>query len=367
METTYCYRIYPNKKQIELIQKTFGCCRFVYNYFLNRRINAYQENNETIGYYQCCKELTILKQEYEWLKEPDKCALQNSLKFLDWAYQNYWKLHYGFPKFKSKKNNYKSYRTQFMNTTTGGNIKVLHKYIQLPKLGYVKTLDKRLPKGRILNATISQERSGHYYVVICCTDVNFEQLPKTHKNIGIDLGIINFATLSNGIKIDNPRFYEKSEKRVIKLQKELSRKTIGSSNYNKARIKVAKLYQHITSQRKDFLHKLTHELVTNYDTICIEDLDVSEMKESHSKAKNKHVGDVSFYEFRRQLEYKCDWYGKELRIIDRYYPSSQICHKCGNRDGKKSLDIRKWTCPNCNMELDRDINAAINILNAGLI
>ena len=335
MECSYRYRIYPNKKQTELIQKTFGCCRFVYNYFLDRRIKAFQENNITLGFYQCCKELTVLKQENEWLKEPDKCSLQNSLKDLDWAYQNFWKLNYGFPKFKSKKNNRKSYRTQFMKTTTGGNIKVLSKHIQLPKLGYVKTLDKQIPKGRILNATISQEPNGHYYVSISCTDVEFSKLPKTGKSVGIDLGIVDFATLSDGTKIANPRFFEKSEKKLAKLQRELSRKSIGGSNHNKARLKVAKLYQHISAQRKDFLHKLTTTLVNNYDTICIENLAASEMKQTTSSARNKHIEDVAFYEFRRQLEYKCKRYGKNLKIVDRYYPSTQICHICGKRDSKK--------------------------------
>lgn len=201
---------------------------------------------------------------------------------------------------------------------------------------------------------------------LCCTDVEFEQLPKTNQNIGIDLGLVDFAILSNGTKIENPRFYEKSEDKLAKLQRELSRKTIGSNRWNKARIKVANLQKHISNQRNDFLQKLTTEVVRTYDVVAIEDLDVKAMKETDSTIRNKRVGDVSWSEFRRMLTYKTQWYGKELSVIDRYYPSSQICHCCGYRDGKKSEDIRLWICPKCNSELDRDVNAAINILNEGL-
>lgn len=362
MEKAYKYRIYPNKTQQERIAKTFGCCRFIYNYFLDKRIELYKTQKESLTYNQCSKLLTDLKKEIEWLKEPDKCSLQNSLKDLDVAYKKFFKEHSGFPKFKSKKNRHRSYRTNYIN----GNIRFLNKHIQLPKLGNVKIRDKMIPFGRILNATISQEPNGHYYVSLCCTEVEVNPLPKTGISIGIDLGIETFASLSNGDKIPNPRFYERSEKKLAKLQRSLSRKTIGGSNWNKARIKVAKLQDHIKEQRRDFLQKLTTDIVRCYDTICIEDLDVSSMKETTTTVRNKHVGDVSWYEFRRQLTYKCNWYGKELTVINRYYPSSQVCHACGNQDTKKDESIRKWICPFCGTTLDRDINAAINILNEGL-
>lgn len=361
-EKTYKYRIYPNKKQKELIHKTFGCTRFVYNYYLNKRIEMYENDKITFTYNMCSKDLTQLKKELEWLKEPDKDSLQKCLKDLDMAYQKFFKEHSGYPKLKSKKNRYQSYRT----SCTNNNIRFENKYIKLPKLGLVKTRDKQIPQGRILNATISQEPNGHYYCSLCCTDVEFEQLPKTNQNIGIDLGLVDFAILSNGTKIENPRFYEKSEDKLAKLQRELSRKTIGSNRWNKARIKVANLQKHISNQRNDFLQKLTTEVVRTYDVVAIEDLDVKAMKETDSTIRNKRVGDVSWSEFRRMLTYKTQWYGKELSVIDRYYPSSQICHCCGYRDGKKSEDIRLWICPKCNSELDRDVNAAINILNEGL-
>ena len=361
-EKAYKYRIYPNKKQQELIQKTFGCTRFVYNYYLNKRKEMYENDKTTFTYNMCSKDLTSLKKDLEWLKEVDSVGLQSSLKDLDYAYQKFFKEHTGYPKFKSKKNRYKSYKTK----NTNNCLDFINKHIKLPKLGLVKVRDKQIPQGRILNATISQEPNGHYYCSLCCTDIEFEQYPKTNKNIGIDLGLVDFAILSDGIKIENPQFYEQSEKKLAKLQRELSRKTIGSARWEKARLKVAKLQKHIANQRNDFLQKFTTIIVSNYDVIAIEDLNVKEMKETDSKIRNKRVGDVSWSEFRRMLTYKSQWYGKELSVIDRYYPSSQICHVCGHSDGKKSEDIRFWICPNCHSELDRDINAAINILNEGL-
>lgn len=361
-EKAFKYRIYPNKKQQELIQKTFGCCRFVYNYYLNKRKEMYENDKMTFTYNMCSKDLTQLKKEFDWLKEPDKDSLQKSLKNLDDAYQRFFNGIADYPKFKSKKNRYKSYRT----SCTNNNIRFENKHIKLPKLGWVKVRDKQIPQGRILNATISQEPNGHYYCSLCCTDVTFEQLPKTNKNIGLDLGLVDFVILSDGNKIENPHFYEKSEEKLAKLQRELSRKTIGSNRWNKVRIRVAKLQKHISNQRNDFLQKLTTEIVNNFDVIGLEDLDVKSMKETDNTIRNKRVGDVSWSEFRRMLTYKCEWYGKKLSVIDRYYPSSQICHCCGHRDGKKSEDIRFWICSKCNSELDRDINAAINILNEAL-
>lgn len=352
----YKIRIYPNKKQRILIAKTFGCCRFVYNYFLAERIKLYKEEGKTLSAFDTHKLLTPLKQQLEWLKEPDKCSLQNALINLDRAYKMFFKGS-GYPRFKSKRNNHNSY-------TTNQSIRIFDKYIQLPKLGKVKFRGKYDIQGRIVSATVSQEPSGKYYVSLCCEE-EIEQLPKTNQSIGIDLGLKDFAILSNGIKIPNLKYLVKSEKRLAKLQRELSRKPKGSSNRNKARIKVARCYEKITNQRKDFLQKLSTQLVRDYDNICIEDLNVEGMVKNHNLAKS--ISDASWSEFVRQLTYKCEWYGKQLIKVDRFYPSSQLCNNCGYKNkAVKDLKIRYWTCPECGNEVDRDINASKNILREGL-
>lgn len=360
MEKAYKYRIYPNKTQQELIQKTFGCCRFVYNYYLDKRIKAYKDSKTTLNYSQCSKDLTQLKNELLWLKEPDKCSLQNALKDLDMAYQKFFKEHTGFPKFRSKKNHHKSYRTNC-------NIKFLDTHIQLPKIGRVKIRDKQIPQGRILNATISQEPSGKYYVSLCCTDVDIQPLSKTGYSIGIDLGIKDFVITSDGVKYSNPKYLQQSLGKLAKLQQSLSRKTRGGKNWSKARIKVARQYEKIANQRKDFLQKLSTELIRENDTICIEDLQIMEMIQTNKTDMRRNISDVSWYEFTRQLQYKANWYGRELIKVDKYFASSQTCNCCGKRFPiTKDLSVRDWICPNCNSRLDRDINAAINILNEGL-
>ena len=365
LEKSYKYRIYPNKKQKEQIHKTFGCTRFVYNYYLNKRIETYKNTGKSMNFYDCSRDLTQLKNKLIWLKEPDKCSLQNSLRDLDCAYKKFYKEKTGFPKFKIKKTHRFSYRTNFMKTTNGGNIKFLHNFIQLPKLGNVKTKNKLVPQGRILNATISQEPSGKYYVTLCCADVKIEKLQLTTKNVGIDLGLKEFCATSDNEIIRNPKFLKKSLDKLAKLQRELSRKQSGSSNYNKARIKVARLHEHIANQRKDFLQKLSTEIITNYDIICLEDLQVKNMLKNPKQARNIH--DVSWSEFIKQLKYKSDWYGKQVVQINKWYPSSQLCNVCGykNKD-TKDLNVREWTCPDCGTFHDRDVNAAINILNEGL-
>ncbi|SKA05535.1 IS200/IS605 family element RNA-guided endonuclease TnpB [Eubacterium ruminantium] len=363
MEKAYKYRIYPNKTQQELIHKTFGCVRFVYNYYLDKRIKAYQENKTSLNYYDCCKDLTSLKKELEWLREPDKDSLQKSLKDLDEAYKKFFKEHSGFPRFKSKKNHKKSYRT----SCTNNNIEFQNNHIKLPKLGWVKTRDTQISQGRILNATISQDPSGKYYCSLCCTDIEIKHLPPTNNQVGIDLGIKDFAITSDGVKYSNPKYLQQSLNKLAKLQRELSRKTRGGSNWNKTRIKVARQYEKIRNQRHDFLQKLSTELIKENDIICIEDLNISEMIQDNRKDMRRNIGDVSWCEFTRQLQYKADWYGRIIIKVGRYFASSQICSCCGNKFPiTKDLGVRQWICPNCKSILDRDINAAINILNEGL-
>ena len=287
MGKAFKYRIYPNKKQKELLEKTFGCCQFVYNKYLAKRIEMYEKNKESFSYVQCANDMKKLKNEFEWLKEVDSTALQSSLKDLDSAYQKFFKEHSGYPKFKSKKTNRYSYKSKCVN----GNIQYCGGYIKLPKLGMVKTKNKLLPQGRILNATISQEPSGKYYVSLCCTGVEIKQFPKTNNKIGIDLGIKEFAITSDGVMYKNPKYLKKYMDKLAKLQRQLSRKTKGSSNRNKARIKVARLQEHIANQRKDYLQKLSTELIRQNDIICMEDLSVKNIVKNHKLAQA--ISDVS--------------------------------------------------------------------------
>lgn len=367
VEKSYKYRIYPNKQQEILIQKTFGCCRFVYNQYLAKRIELYKQDKSTMNYNACSNDLKRLKQENEWLKEVDSISIQSALKDLDVAYQNFFRRvkqgdsKAGFPRFKSKKENRKSYKTKYTN----GNIQVLSNKIKLPKLGLVKCKVSKQIEGRILNTTILQNPSGKYFVSVCCTDVEIPQYSSTSAVVGIDLGLKEFAITSDGQHINNPKYLAKSEKKLNKLQKQLSRKTIGSSNRNKARIKVARQHEKIANQRNNFLQKLSTQLIKDYDVICLEDLKVKNMIKNHKLAKS--ISDVSWSEFVRQLKYKADWQHKIIQKIDTYYPSSQICSNCGYKfTGTKDLTVREWNCPQCGTHHDRDENAAINILNEGL-
>jgi len=359
----YKYQLNPKLSQIDILNKHLGCARFIYNWGLNQKIELYKNNKQKLSYNDLSSKMTILKKQEStvWLQEVYSQTLQQSLRHLDCAFFKFFKEKKGFPRFKSKKNKCsfsipKNVKINWNNST-----------IHLPKIGEIKFRNSREFTGKIKTCTVSRTPTNKYFVSIL-VETN-ETIPDKHiiredKTIGIDLGLIDFATLSTGETISNPKYLNKSLKRLKCLQRRHSRKKKGSKNREKSIIKIAKQYERIKNQRNDFLHKVSTKIIRENQTIVLEDLNVSGMMKNHKLARS--ISDVSWSTFISYLKYKSEWYGNNLIFIDRFEPSSKKCNYCGNINSDLTLEDRNWVCEVCNTNHNRDINAAINIKKIGL-
>ena len=364
-------RIYPNSVQKDFISKQLGCCRLIYNKLLDYKKTQYKEYKQNTSLSQLGKYLTNLKKqdEYLFLNDVYAMCLAQTMQDLLKAYDNFFKLHKGYPKFKSKKDTKQSCR--FTNLIFRGKKKINGNRITLIKQ-LTNILFKCSRKEEIYlnhnekyihSVTLTKTSTNKYYLSILI-DYNIIQKEKLDTVIGLDLGIKDFIVDSNRNRYENKHFYKNQEKKLKKLQRQLSKKQKGSNNRNKLKIKLAKVHEKISNQRNTYLHQITSKLVNENQIICIEDLNVKGMMSNHKLAKS--IQELSLYEFRRQLEYKCRWYGRQLIIIDRFYPSSKTCHNCGYIYKDLKLSNREWICPHCGKEIDRDYNASLNILDNGL-
>ena len=366
----YKYRIYPNAEQRVLLEKHFGCCRYVYNHFLEAR------NKDRISLFETHRQVAAMKNDerFAWLKEVYCHALQASLRNLDMSFQMFYKarregkakpiirngkptgrLMYA-PRFKSKRDNAQS-------VTFPDNVKVIDGQLKLPKFKTAIKMKMHRPLGgRFLNATVTKSVTGKYYVSFQC-EVESVDMPLVTGEVGVDVGIKDMAVFSDGERISNPKFLEKAEKHLKYLQHQMCKKKKGGKNRRRTRMKHSRLHEKVRNKRKDYIHKFTIRIVRENQTVCVEDLNVKGMQSNHHLAKS--IGSVAFAEIARQLEYKCRWYGRGFVKVPRFYPSSKTCNHCGYVNHALTLGDRDWICPNCGKEIDRDFNAALNILAEG--
>ena len=361
VKRAYRFRFYPSPEQEVILARTFGCARFAYNYMLRLRTDAWFKEQKKIGYHDTSAALTLLKKapEFAWLNEVSCVPVQQSLRHLQTAFGNFFARRNKYPAFKSKHDKQSAEYTSSAFKWDGKALKLAKMDAPL-NIRWSRTMPKA---AKLTTVTVSKDAAGRYFVSLLCDDTVSEK-PKAEGKIGIDLGLTHFAILSNGEKIASPNAFRNSEAKLAKLQRRLATKQKGSANRGKAKLKVAKLHAKIADSRKDFLHKLSTRLINENQVIAVESLAVSNMQKNHCLAKS--ISDASWSEFVRQLEYKAQWYGRTLVGIDRWYPSSKRCSDCGHTVSKMPLNIREWVCPECGAIHDRDVNAARNVLAAGL-